>query len=162
MLVEKERGLRLLSDLRAEQVREVFELKEQHDMNVQAALDYQKERMNAEVKGKPHSRTRTHTHIHTYTHSHTHTHTYTYTYTHIDINTQKCTNKWMHICTQTYMHTLHTHHVRAHRLIDTHTHTTSMHISSHTIHNIIINTHILTYLSTAFSPCPFKIHFKKV
>ena len=51
MTVEKERGLRLLSDLRAEQVREVFELKEQHDMNVQAALDFQKERMNAEVKG---------------------------------------------------------------------------------------------------------------
>ena len=37
MSLEKERGLRLLSDLRAEQVREVFELKEQHDMNVQAA-----------------------------------------------------------------------------------------------------------------------------
>ena len=64
MSLEKERGLRLLSDLRAEQVREVFELKEQHDMNVQSALDYQKERMNAEVKGKPHTHTHTHTHSH--------------------------------------------------------------------------------------------------
>lgn len=64
MSAEKERGLRLLSDLRAEQVREVFELKEQHDMNVQAALDFQKERMNAEVKGKTHTHTNTGTDTH--------------------------------------------------------------------------------------------------
>ena len=82
MSLEKERGLRLLSDLRAEQVREVFELKEQHDMNVQAALNYQKERMNAEVKGKPHIIIHTHmhiltlilTHISAQTSEHTHAH----------------------------------------------------------------------------------------
>ena len=76
MLAEKERGLRLLSDLRAEQVREVFELREQHDMNVQAALDFQKERMNAEVKGKTHA----HQYRHTYTHTHTHIHTHACTH----------------------------------------------------------------------------------
>jgi hypothetical protein len=93
MLAEKERGLRLLSDLRAEQVREVFELKEQHDLNVQAALDFQKERMNAEVKGKTH--THKHIHAHTRVHScvykdtfsicmctHTNTHIYTHQYIH--------------------------------------------------------------------------------
>lgn len=76
MLAEKERGLRLLSDLRAEQVREVFELKEQHDMNVQAALDFQKERMNAEIKGK--------THVHTHQCRQIHILTLTYRYMRID------------------------------------------------------------------------------
>ena len=48
---ERDRAVTLLSQLRAEQVREVSGLKSQHEENVRTALEFQKERLNSEFKG---------------------------------------------------------------------------------------------------------------
>jgi hypothetical protein len=48
---ERDRAVTLLSQLRAEQVRELSGLKSQHEENVRTALEFQKERLNSEFKG---------------------------------------------------------------------------------------------------------------
>jgi hypothetical protein len=48
---ERDRAVALLSQLRAEQMRELSGLKSQHEENVRTALEFQKDRLTSEFKG---------------------------------------------------------------------------------------------------------------